>query len=679
MSARLSRREFIKVSAVGGGGLLLGFHLPVTQKTLAQTAETTFVPNAYLKITSDNMITVMVHRSEMGQGVQTAIPMIVADELEADWSRIRFEQAPADSAYGDQVTGGSVSISSSYGTLRMAGAAARTMLIAAAAQIWNVDPAECRAENNLVIHQEKQLSYGELATTAATLPVPRRQEIQLKDPSAFRLIGTSIPNVLTPQYVDGTAQFASDVRLPGMLYAAVARCPVFGGSVSSYDDSQAKAFEGVRQVVEIENGVAVVADNSWVALAGRDLLDITWDEGDFASQNDESLLQTFAAEIPSAEATPAIEAIYFTPYLAHATMEPMNCTADVRPDGCDVWAPTQNRQQAKSVATSLTRLSGDVVNIHVPPMGCGLGRRLEVDYVKEAVQISQLVGVPIKLIWSREDDIQNGAYRPATYHVLRATLDEQGMPSHFEHHIAGQPVSAASDLAYGASDHPYRLGDSVVRAHSVTLPIPTAYFRSVSNPTSAFAREIFLDEMAELAGQDPYEYRMALLRSERFKVVLETAAREAGWGNPLPEGHAHGIAFHTTWGIPVAQVAEVSISRDKPRIHRIVCAIDCGLVINPDMVVAQMESGIAVGLSSLFNSITFEDGRVQERNFRNYPLLQMEAMPVVDVHIIPSTNMPEGVGEMGIPPIVPAVINALYKLTGKRIRQLPIREDDLSG
>lgn len=674
MSARLSRRDFIKVSAVGGA-FLLGFHLPAAQKTRAQTAETTFIPNAYLRITSDNTITVMVHRSEMGQGVQTAIPMILAEELEADWTRIRFEQAPADSAYGDQVTGGSASISSSYGTLRIAGATARTMLIAAAAQIWNVDPSECHADNNRVIHAEKQLSYGELAATAATLPVPRRQELQLKDNSAFRLIGTSVPNVLTPQYADGTAQFASDVRLPGMLYAAVARCPVFGGSILTYDDSQAKAFEGVCHVVEIESGIAVVAESSWAALTGRDLLDITWDEGDFVSQNDETLWQTFAAEIPPAEVSPAIEAVYFTPYLAHATMEPMTCTTDVRPDGCDVWAPTQDRQQAKSVAVSLTGLSRDVVNVHVPPIGCGLGRRLKVDYVEEAVQISKLVGVPIKLLWSREDDIQNGAYRPATYHVLRAALDEQGMPSHYEHHIAGQPVAAASDLAYGASDHPYHLGNSVVRAHPVTLPIPTAYFRSVSNPTSAFAREVFLDEIAELAGQDPYEYRMALLSTEGFKVVLETAAREAGWGNPLPEGHAHGIAFHTTWGIPVAQVAEVSVSRNKPHIHRIVCAIDCGLVINPDIVAAQMESGIAVGLSSLFNAITFEDGRVQERNFRDYPLLEIEAMPVVEVHIIPSTEMPQGVGEMGIPPVVPAVINALYKLTGKRIRQLPIRED----
>ncbi|MBI5929872.1 MAG: xanthine dehydrogenase family protein molybdopterin-binding subunit [Chloroflexi bacterium] len=674
MSTQLSRRTFIKVSAVGGG-LLLGFELPAVPKIGAQTPEATFIPNAYLRITSDDTITIMVHRSEMGQGVQTAIPMILADELEADWTRVHLEQAPADSTYGDQVTGGSVSISSSYGTLRIAGATARTMLIAAAAQIWNVDPAACRAENSRVIHEEKQLSYGELTATAAALPIPRRQELQLKDSSAFRLIGTSIPNVLTPQYVDGTAQYAIDVRLPGMLYAAVARCPVFGGRVESYDDSRTKAFEGVRHIVEIESGVAVVADNSWAALKGRDLLDITWDEGAFVAQNDDTLLQAFAAEIPSAEVAPAIEAIYFTPYLAHATMEPMNCTADVRPDGCDVWAPTQDRQQAKLVAISLTGLNRDVVNIHVPPIGCGLGRRLKVDYVEEAVQISKLVSVPIKLLWSRADDIQNGAYRPATYHVLRATLDEQGRPNHYEHHIVGQPVAAASDLAYGASDHPYDLGDSVVRAHSVMLPIPTAYFRSVSNPTSAFAREAFVDEMAELAGQDPYEYRMALLRNERFKVVLESAARAASWGNPLPEGHAHGIAFHTTWGIPVAQVAEVSISQDKPHIHRIVCAIDCGLVINPDMVVAQMESGIAVGLSSLFNAITFENGRVQEGNFHEYPLLEMKAMPVVEVHIVPSTAMPEGVGEMGIPPVVPAVINALYKLTGKRIRQLPIQGD----
>ncbi|HLA42641.1 MAG TPA: molybdopterin cofactor-binding domain-containing protein, partial [Aggregatilineales bacterium] len=579
MSARLSRREFIKISVSAvGGSLILGFHLPAEQRVWAQTAETTFTPNAYLRINSDNTITILVHRSEMGQGVQTAIPMILADEMEADWTQIRIEQAPADSVYGDQVTGGSVSISSSFATLRMAGAAARMMLIAAAAQIWGIDPSECHAEKGLIIHSEQGLSYGELAATAATLPVPRTGELQLKDSSAFRLIGTSIPNVLTPQYVNGTAQFAIDVRLPGMLYAAVARCPVFGGKVLSYDDGQAKAIEGVRHVVEIKNGVAVVAENSWTALEARDLLEIVWDEGEFASQNDETMMQTFAAEIPPAEVSTAIESIYFTPYLAHATMEPMNCTADVRPDGCDVWAPTQDRQRAKSVATSLTGLNRDAVNIHVPPIGCGLGRRIKVDYVEEAVQISGLVGVPIKLLWSREDDIQNGAYRPATYHVLRAVLDEQGTPAHYEHHIAGQPVASAGDIAYGASDHPYRFGDSLVRTHPVSLPIPTAYFRSVSNPTNAFARESFLDEVAEVAGQDSYEFRMALLRSERFKAVLETAAREAGWGNPLPEGHAQGIAFHATWGIPVAQVAEISLSRRRLKIHRIVCAIDCGLV-----------------------------------------------------------------------------------------------------
>jgi isoquinoline 1-oxidoreductase beta subunit len=685
----LSRRGFFKISAVAGAGLTIGIYLSGCQSSatptsaptamLAPTAtleatslpepmaapEPTVIPEAtsllepsiYLTIDSQGIVTIRAFRSEMGQGIRTAIAMIVAEELDVDWSAVRVEQSPADPAYGNQVTGGSVSVSNHYSILRQAGGAARQILVAAAAQTWGVEAPSCCTERGEVIHPdgEQRLQYGELVDAAAELPIPAGREVQLKVPQDFRIIGTPIPLYNAPQVVDGSALYASDVRVPNMLYAAVARCPVFGGQLDSFDATPARAVAGVRDVIQIDSGIAVVADNTWAAIQGRAALEITWQEGSYADWDSASIRQQLAENAPqpgqAAADGGALDAAYDIPYLAHATMEPMTCVADVRPDSCEVWAPTQNPQEAKRRARSLTRLPSEAITVHVPLIGGGFGRRLEVDYVEEAVQISQVVGAPVKLVWTREDDIQHDFYHPLSYNFVRAELDGAGRPSAMPR----------------------------VRSQSITFAIPTGAWRSVENFTEAFARESFLDEIAARSGLDPYELRRELL-PERARAVVELAATQAGWGSPLPGGRGRGIAYFATFGVThVAQVAEVSVAQDGTvRVHRVVCAVDCGTVINPDTVEAQMEGGIVFGLTAALKAgIIIENGRTQQSNFHDYQLLHMDEMPVVEVHIVPSNEQPTGIGEMGVPPIAPAVANAVFAATGKRIRHLPIRPQDL--
>ena len=645
-----------------------------------------FVPNAYLRIDADGIVTLIVHRSEMGQGVQTAIPMILADELEADWATIRVEQAPADPVYGDQVTGGSVSLQNAYCILRMAAAAARIMLVAAAAQIWVVDPETCRAENSTVVHipTGQRLGYGHLVSVASTLPVPERSEMEYKMPENFRYIGTHRGQIDEPAFVTGSAMFGSDVFLPGMVHAVVARCPVFGGHAAGFDAEQALSIPGVRRVVEIGSGVAVVAENTWSALQSREALDIRWDLGDYADLNSEQIRQMALDQIaenitlaPDGSAT-VIEALYEAPYLAHATMEPMVCVADVRSDGCDVWAPTQNRQESKRHAQSITHLQADTIRIHVPLIGCGFGRRLRVDYVDEAVELSQIMGVPVKVFWTREDDLRHDFYRPASYHRMRAILDAEGTPLTWEHHIAAQYVADETDLNHGI-DVPYNIATKAIYPSVLSLPVPTGYWRGVFNTQNAVVNECFIDELAAASGSDPYAFRMALLDDGTpIKRVLELAATAAGWGSPLPEGWGRGIACHTTWNTPVAQVVEISVIAGKPKIRRVVCAVDCGLAVNPDMIAAQMEGGIVFGLTSaMYGEITLSHGQVMQREFRDYPLMRFDEMPVIEVHVVPDGLCPTGIGEMGNPPATPALLNAIYAATGKRLRRLPIRAEDL--
>jgi isoquinoline 1-oxidoreductase beta subunit len=707
----LSRRGFLKISAAVGGGLLVGFQLPGCERNSKQTAleseaPTRFTPNAWLKIARDDMVTVMVGSSEMGQGVMTAIPMLVAEELEADWSKVHAQQAPADPAYtnpliGQQLTGGSTTVRAFWTPVREAGATARELLISAAAQTWGVKEARCRAENGVVLHSDsdRRLSYGALADQAATLPVPKA--VFLKDPKEFRLLGKSMPRLDTPAKVNGSAQFGQDVRLEGMLVATVARCPVFGGKVVSFDAGAAKAVPGVRHVVRIDAGVAVVADGFWPAKLGRDLLKVEWDEGAHAQLDSASIRARFATAAAKEGVTARnegdavkvlkadakkLEAVYEVPYLAHACMEPMNCTAHVRKDGCDIWVPTQAQAGVQKTAARITGLPAESIRVHTTFLGGGFGRRSEQDFVAEAVQVSKAVGSAVQVMWTREDDTRHDYYRPATYNRLSATLGKNGLPSAWTHHIVGPSIMARvfpsrvkegidPTSVEGASNLPYAIPNIRVTYTLDDPGVPVGFWRSVGSSQNAFITECFLDELAARAQIDPYQYRRKLLAGHaRHLGVLDLAADKAGWTRPLPKGRYRGIALAESFGAFVAQVAEISFVQGALRVHRVVCAVDCGLVVNPDTVEAQMQSAIVYGLTAaLKGEITIRKGRVEQGNFNDYPLLRMQEMPLIEVHRVPSTEPPGGVGEPGTPPIAPAVANAVFAATGKPVRRLPIR------
>jgi isoquinoline 1-oxidoreductase subunit beta len=713
----LSRRGFLKAGALVGGGLILGVYLP-SSRHAAEAAEgkvTTFAPNAFVRIGTDDSVTVIVNHSEMGQGPYTSIPMVVAEELEADWSKVRFEAAPVDPAYnhsvhGIQITGGSSSTWSEWERLRKAGAAARLMLIAAAADTWQVKPESCRAENGQVLHpaSKRSLSYGKLAEKAAGLKPP--QNVTLKDPKDFKIIGKATRRLDTPDKTNGKAVFGLDVTVPGMLVALVARPPVFGGKVKSFHADKAKAVPGVRHVVAIERGVAVVADGFWPAKLGREALEIVWDEGPLATLDSAAQGKQYAelAQRPGAvarkegdiaaalgKAAKKFEAVYDLPYLAHATMEPMNCVADVRADRCEVWTGTQFQTGDRDAAARDAGLKPEQVQLHTTLLGGGFGRRAVPDshFVREAVQISKAVKAPVKVIWTREDDTRGGYYRPRVYQAVSAGLDASGAPVAWQQRIVCQSFIADTPFAAviikdgvdetaveGAKDLPYQIPNLLVDWHQAPGGVPTLWWRSVGHSHSAFVVETFIDELAHAAGKDPFEYRRALLdKHPRHKRVLETVAEKAGWGKPPPAGRGRGLALHESFGSYVAHVVEVSIVPEgKLKIHRVVCAIDCGPVVNPDTVRAQLEGGTVFGLTAaLYGEITFEKGRVKQRNFHDYRMLRMHEMPVVEAHIVPSTDKMGGVGEPGVPPVAPALANALFALTGKRLRRLPIRPEDL--
>jgi len=703
----VTRRAFMRISAALGGGLLIGIRLDNRVQAEAPggaAADGAFAPNVWLTVTPDDVVNIRVASSEMGQGVMTALPMLIAEELDADWDTVRAEFAPINPAYanpifGRQQTGGSTAVRGYWRALREAGAVGREVLLTAAAQTWGVAVETCHAERGQVSHAEsgRSLRYGALARRAAGLPVP--ESVFLKEPSQFTLLGRAMPRLDIPAKVDGSAGFGSDVTLPGLLTATVARCPVFGGKPGKVNDKRARSVAGVRKVLTISSGIAVVADHFWAARQGREALEIDWTPGPAAKLDSATITARLAeladsgtvgrndgdAERALAGAGRRLEAVYEVPYLAHACMEPMNCTADVRTDRCDIWVPTQAQTSVHQTAMRLTGLPADKVQVHTTYLGGGFGRRGEQDFVIDALEISRAVGAPVKVLWTREDDIQHDFYRPATYNRLAAALDEQGMPLAWRHRIAGPSISHRDTTARetsgadfsateGALNLPYAIPNILVSYARVNSAVPVGFWRSVASSQNAFITECFLDEVAAAGGKDPYELRRALLGEQpRLRAVLELAAAKAGWGSPAA-GRFRGIAVATSFRSYVAQVAEVSIAGGQPRVHRVVCAVDCGMTVNPDTIAAQMESAIVFGLTAaLKGEISIADGRVVQSNFHDYPLLRFDECPDIEVHIVPSEADPGGVGEPGTPPIAPAVANALFAATGKPVRRLPIR------
>jgi len=692
-----TRRNFLKSTAA----LTLGFYLPASQRFAQASSSTTI--NAWLRIGSDESITVFVAHSEMGQGVFTALPMLIAEELEADWKQIKVTMAPTGEAYqnpliGQQLTGGSTSVRSRWQGLRIAGASAREMLIQAAAAQWQVTPQECRAENSHVSHlpSGKLLSYGQLAATAAKLTPPASPS--LKSPRQFKIIGQPLKRLDTPDKVNGQAIFGIDIRLPNMLYAAVKQAPVFGSKVEAYDAETAEAFK----VIPIPNGIAVVANHYWKAKQGLEALRVRFSTSEHQPENITQTLQSglsekgvvayHRGEVETAlkAAKKTLEVEYSVPFLAHMTMEPMNCTADVKPTSCEVWVGTQAQERARNAAAEVTGLSKEQINIHTTYLGGGFGRRFETDFITQAVSLSKAVGQPVKVIWSREEDLQHDFYRPAVIAKLTVGLDEKGkpiamktrlvapsifkrtMPSMMKGDLDPAAMEGISDLAYNI---PHQHAEYVMK----NTQVPVGFWRSVGHSHNAFFVESCLDEIAHTSHLDPYQLRRELLGHQAdFLKVLDTLAEQSNWHQPAPEGRYRGLAIHQSFGSIVGEVAEVSVSDIGDfKVHRVTCVISCGLAVNPNLITAQAESSIVYGLSSLKEAITLQNGQVMQNNFSDYPVLRMVEMPQIQVHILPSQEKPGGMGEPATPPIVPAVTNAIFMATGQRIRNLPVTSEML--
>jgi isoquinoline 1-oxidoreductase beta subunit len=744
MSAIVPRRIFLKSSAAAGAALFLPFHLsgkPRDRKISGPSVSSSISPNAWLELSFDGGVKIWCGKSEMGQGVRTSLPMIVAEELSCDWHRVEVVQADLDPKYGEQLTGGSLSVRTSYDNLRKAGAAAREMLISAAAAEWNVSRSDCRAESSVVIHAptQRKLNFEQLLAAASALQPPA--DPPLKNPSDFTLIGKPTRRTDSAAKVTGAARFGLDTRLPGMLIASVERSPVYGGTPRRFNAGEVKSAPHVRAVLEVKSahlthqfgetsgpgsrnyscsGVAVVADSTWAAIEARKLLKVEWNEPPSASETTASLREKMLrlasepgtvirtdGDFDKAHAAAArkIEAVYEVPFLAHATMEPVNCTAHVRGDSCELWAPTQIPGAAAESVASALGIPRERVKVHVTFIGGGFGRRLIQDYAVEAAFISRDAGAPVQVVWSREDDVRHDFYRPAACHVLQAGLDAQGQLVSWRHRGSspsietfynGTGISPGAAAQVDSLDFPaffipnFRLEFSVAESG-----MPLGYWRSVDASGNQFVISSFFDEAAHAAGRDPLEFLLAAfgparkiplgndetLDVGRRRAVIELAAEKSGWHKPLSAGRGRGVAAAFGWGSYVAQVAEITCDAKKGalRVDRVVCAVDCGTAVNPLSVKAQMEGAINFGLAqALKSAITVSNGRVEQSNFHNYEVLRMsDAPPVVEVHIVPSVERPGGCGEPGVPAAAPAVANAIFAATGKRIRRLPIRAADL--
>ncbi len=700
----LSRREFVAAGVAAGAGLVIGFYLPHK----SGSPQESFSPNAYLRITPDNKVTIVVARSEMGQGVRTALPMILAEELEADWKQIEVEQAGASTLYGDQTTGGSASIRTTWDPMRKAGASAREMLISAAALTWNVPRSTCTAENSHIKHAatNRSLSYGELVSKASTLPIPT--DVTLKQSKDYKIVGQRLPRVDSPTKVKGEAVFGIDFRVPGMKFAVLSRCPTIGGKVSAFDDKESKKISGVNYVGKIgDSAVAVVADSVWSTMEGRRVLNVTWDEGSNKDLNTAEVMASlkqaaskkpanlFLAGDPAKTSGKKISAEYTLPFMAHAPMEPGNCTAHYQGTKCELWAPTQVPQDCRDSVATAIGLDPDQVKVNVTLMGGGFGRRLEHDYAVEAALVSKAIHAPVKVIWTREDDMRFSTYRPASLHQLNAMLDGSGMPVALTHRLIapsisgqkGQPTPNGVDPDLPDEAGPvYGIPNYSVDYVMAETPVPLGWMRSVYALQAAFALESFIDELAVAAGKDPLQYRLRLLAKDqdltyftttwhtaRMRAVLQLAAEKSGWDKPLPAGHYRGVACFGCFASYMAEVVEITMEKDEPRVHRVVAVVDCGQVVNPAILEQQIQGGIIYGLGNALRAkITIEKGRVVQGNFDDYAPLRMEESPAVEVYAVPSPEVPTGIGEPSVPPVAPALCNAIYAATKKRIRALPI-------
>jgi isoquinoline 1-oxidoreductase subunit beta len=732
----LQRRDFLKTAATGSAALLIGFHLPVSafaDSSEDQEKKPVNPFNAWVRIAPDNQVTLILGKSEMGQGIMTALPMILAEELCLDWSKIKIDQAPTNPKIYDLGTGGSGSVAGSWTPLRQAGAAAREMLITAAAQRWNVLRDTCKAQDGGVLHGARKqfFTYGELAPDAAKLPIPDLHTVPLKSSADFTIVGHDQQSVVARKKSTGAAKFGIDARPANLQYAVIARCPVFGGKVAKFDATKAKAIPGVRDVFAIDavamgaftaGGVVVIADNSWAAMQGRKALAITWDEGPHATESSASLHQQFLdnaakpgkivrndgdADAALAAAPKKLEAVYEIPFAAHACMEPMNCTVHIRPDGAEAWIPTQAPQWAQDVIAQVSGLKPESVIVHTTLMGGGFGRRYQADFAVEAAQVGKATGKPVMVLWTREDDMQHDFYRPAAYHRLQGAVDSQGALLAWKHFQTSTSIAAMweknglekpEQSEFGtAAFIPYRTPNFRVEYALAQSGVPRAWWRSVEHSGGGFVVESFVDELAHAAGADPVAFRLKLLgepriipdffgptenkplNSARLEGVLKLAAEKAGWDTPLPKGIARGIATYYSFESYTAAVAEVSVKDGQVNVQRIVYAVDCGRPINPEGVTAQVESAAIYGLSAFMNdAITINKGRVEQTNFNDYEMPRINQSPKIEVHIVRSTEDPTGIGEPGLPVIAPAVCNAVFALTAKRLRRLPIQPADLA-
>ncbi|MEI6000033.1 xanthine dehydrogenase family protein molybdopterin-binding subunit [Paraburkholderia bengalensis] len=721
-ATRVNRRAFLKfsasVAAMAGGGLMLGFSMPAQSQGDARKSviggdgvETpqngVFAPNAFVQIDTAGKVTLIVPKVEMGQGVYTSIPMLIAEELEVPLDSVTIDHAPpneqlfTDPLLGGQLTGGSTSIRYAWEPMRRAGATARVLLINAAAQQWQVDPASCHAEYGQVIHADtkRSIAYGQLVDAAAKLAVP--QNVPLKSPKDFKLIGTQAKRLDSPEKVDGSAMFGLDVRLPDMVYAAIVNCPVFGGTLAGVDDTAAKKIPGVRQIVKIDNGVAVIGDHTWAAKRGAAALKITWNEGEGATVSMKTLVDDMEKASQGngavarkdgdvnnafAQAKTRVDAVYQQPFLAHATMEPVNCTVHVKPDSCEIWVGTQVPTRARDAGAKVTGLSPDKIVVHNFLLGGGFGRRLEFDMVTQAVKVAKQLNVPVKVVWTREEDIQHDMYRPYYYDKISAGLDANGKPVAWQHRIVGSSILARfappavkngvdPDAVEVAADLPYDLPNQLIDyVRQEPRAIPTAFWRGVGPTRGAFVVESFIDELAAQVKIDPVKYRQDLLgKSPRALNVLNVATQAAGWGTAMPKGQGRGVSVMHAFGSFFSMVADVTVDQGEVRVNRVVCAVDCGMVVNPNTVEAQIQGGIIFAITAaLYSEITIDRGRVQQNNFTDYRILRIHETPTIDVHIVKSSEAPGGIGEPGTAAAQPAIANAIYAATGKRLRHLPV-------